>query len=156
MILPNMKKTALGLTPAVFLILIAFDRLLKSAALGDYFEPPIVLLPGLLKLDFIGNENIAFSLPFRGPWLNLLIALAIAALIYAGLIFFRRKKVFYALIFWLIILGAASNFFDRLRYGFVIDYFDVSFFTVFNLADAMIAVGALAVVFLEWRAGRRV
>ena len=38
--------------------------------------------------------------------------------------------------------GAKLSTTDRLRYGAVIDYLDVPFFTVFNLADVMISGGA--------------
>ena len=43
----------------------------------------------------------------------------------------------------LILLGALSNFFDRLAYGYVIDYFYLKNFTIFNLADASISGGAI-------------
>ena len=46
----------------------------------------------------------------------------------------------------LIIFGAVSNLYDRLKYGFVIDYFDLKYFTIFNIADAMIFFGALGVI----------
>ena len=41
-----------------------------------------------------------------------------------------------------LVLGAASNLYDRLKYEYVIDYIDLKWFTVFNLADSMIVVGA--------------
>ena len=51
----------------------------------------------------------------------------------------------------LIAAGAASNFFDRIRYGAVIDYIDVRWFTVLNIADIMISVGAALLVLVLWR-----
>lgn len=38
--------------------------------------------------------------------------------------------------------GAASNVYDRLRLGAVIDFLDVGWWPVFNLADVAITVGA--------------
>ncbi len=60
--------------------------------------------------------------------------------------------------FALIVGGAVGNLIDRAVYGHVIDYIlfhtPVWSFAVFNLADAFITVGAVAVLleeFLGWR-----
>jgi signal peptidase II len=45
-----------------------------------------------------------------------------------------------------IIFGAISNLVDRLKFGYVIDYIDIKYFTVFNLADIMIVVGCSVIV----------
>ena len=48
----------------------------------------------------------------------------------------------------IIILGAFSNLLDRLLFGYVIDYLNLHFWPVFNLADVMVVVGvALYIVF---------
>ena len=49
----------------------------------------------------------------------------------------------------LIIVGAISNLIDRLRYGYVVDYIDVKFFSVFNIADSMITIGIILIVIKE-------
>ena len=41
----------------------------------------------------------------------------------------------------LVIIGAASNIWDRLWYGGVVDYFNVPSFTVLNLSDVYIFLG---------------
>lgn len=64
--------------------------------------------------------------------------------------------------FALIIGGALGNIIDRLAYGHVVDYIlfhtPVWSFAVFNLADALITVGAVLVIIEElliWRSSRR-
>ncbi|HEY4193383.1 MAG TPA: signal peptidase II [Mesorhizobium sp.] len=61
--------------------------------------------------------------------------------------------------FALIVGGALGNLIDRAVYGHVIDYIlfhtPVWSFAVFNLADAFITVGAVAVVFDEFIGWRR-
>lgn len=44
--------------------------------------------------------------------------------------------------FLLITAGALSNILDRLHYGCVIDFIDLGFWPVFNLADVYITIGA--------------
>jgi len=42
--------------------------------------------------------------------------------------------------------GAAGNLIDRLRLGYVIDFIDLHFWPVFNVADIGITCGAILVV----------
>lgn len=129
---------------AVFLI--GADRIFKIlAARGCKFE----IAGEILKFDFKANHNIAFSLPFAGAWLNAAIAVIILLLVYFLLECLRNGKYGLAACVFFIALGAWSNLLDRIKYGFVVDYFDLKYFTVFNLADAMIAAGAFAALFMQ-------
>jgi signal peptidase II len=47
----------------------------------------------------------------------------------------------------ILIIGAILNFTDRIKFGYVIDYFSLKYFTVFNLADVMIC-GAVFYIFI--------
>jgi len=47
----------------------------------------------------------------------------------------------------LMILGAISNIVDRFSHGFVVDYLLLRYFTVFNLADVMICLGAIILIY---------
>jgi len=46
----------------------------------------------------------------------------------------------------LILSGAFSNLIDRLCYGCVIDFIDLKFWPIFNLADAFITIGGIMIV----------
>lgn len=50
-----------------------------------------------------------------------------------------------------IIIGALSNFLDRLKYGYVVDYLDLKWFTVFNLADALISISTIILILYLFR-----
>ncbi len=55
----------------------------------------------------------------------------------------------------LLLGGAVGNLVDRLRWGYVLDFFEIRGFPVFNVADAAIVVGAGLVAlsfFVEGRA----
>jgi signal peptidase II len=46
--------------------------------------------------------------------------------------------------FSLILAGGLGNFIDRVTYGFVIDFIDISFNPyIFNLADSYVTIGIL-------------
>jgi len=50
----------------------------------------------------------------------------------------------------LILSGAVSNIVDRLRFGCVVDFIDLKFWPVFNLADIFIVLGAIFLL-VRWR-----
>ena len=131
----------------IFLIIamsfVVLDRFLKILALRI---ESFYLFGDILKFNFVPNFNMAFSLPFTGLFLNLLIILIIGFLLAETIYLFRTRLVYKASILIFIVAGAASNLFDRLSYGFVIDYFDLKYLTIFNLADVMIVGGMLFLI----------
>lgn len=139
------KKMIVSSIPIIFFIIL--DRLLKFLAINNYYNEGRKVLGDIFKLNFVANLNIAFSLPLSGWWLNILIILIILALIYHLLYLLTKKDHTNALLLFAIILGAISNLFDRIKYGYVIDYFDLKYFTVFNLADLMIVGGVGLIIY---------
>jgi signal peptidase II len=121
---------------------VSADRLFKFLAVGDYAEKQVNILGNFFRFSFMKNYNIAFSLPFSGSVLNYLIPGIILYFIFSFIFLLFKKEYLSALFFLAIIMGAASNFYDRLHYGYVIDYLELRYFTVFNLADAIIVLGA--------------
>jgi signal peptidase II len=139
------KKTALIYLAVFFIIL---DRFLKTLAVSKFFDQPINLIGDYLKFDFIGNYNIAFSLPVAGYLLNSLILLIILSLIYYFLTLLKKEKYNEAINLTWVVLGALSNLLDRMQYGYVVDYLDLKYFTVFNIADILIVGGIIRLCFL--------
>lgn len=141
----NKKIIAICLTVLFFIIL---DRVLKQAAL----ENPtlkISLLGEILKFNYKNNDYIAFSLPLSGAWLSAVIFLIILLLIFYWLKAIMSGRRETALCLLAVIAGAAGNLFDRLAYGYVIDYLDLKYFTVLNLADMMVAAGVIGLMFAK-------
>jgi len=94
---------------------------------------------------FAKNYDIAFSIQtFINP-LILIIPLTIILLyFFVSAIKNKKTEISSALLF--IILGAISNLYDRIMYGYIIDYVHIKYFTVFNLADVMICGGILLLI----------
>jgi len=132
-------------TYLAIIFFIGLDRFLKVLALAGE-ERQFNLIGEILKFKFKANYYIAFSLPLAGRALLVLLTLILLILISLAL-FYRYKHEDDKLApLSLVILGAGSNLFDRLKYGYVVDYFDLKYFTVFNLADAMIVIGVIWLV----------
>lgn len=137
----QIKNIAWLVTLAIFFLL---DRYLKSIAINSASKP---IINGLLDFNFIPNYKIAFSLPISGPWLIVLISGVIAAICYYLFLNYKRLKTLEFISFSGILLGATSNLIDRFKYGFVVDYLDLRWFTIFNIADAMISVCSIILLF---------
>lgn len=137
------KKAAACLAVVAFFV--GFDRLFKAAAArGADFE----IWGEFLKFSYAGNPRSAFSLPFTGNWLAVAAGLIILFLTVALVSSVKKHALIRACFLLSIISGAASNLYDRLRYGAVIDYLDLKYFTVFNLADVMIVAGVVGMLYL--------
>jgi len=130
----HIKNIAWCVVLAIFFLI---DRCLKLIALT---APSKIIISNLLDFNFVPNYKIAFSLPISGPWLSVLISGVIAAIFYYLFLNYKHLKNLEFISFLGILLGAISNLIDRFKYGFVIDYLDLRWFTIFNIADAMISI----------------
>lgn len=142
----NIFKTSLKNIAIILLVAIFFiaDRYLKQLALNWQNELPVKLLDNFFTFTFTPNYYIAFSLPVSGLILTVLIgAIILALIIFLGYLIKTRQNKLLAAGLFLILLGALSNFIDRLSLGYVVDYLYLKYFTVFNLADIYISIGAL-------------
>ncbi len=142
-------------------IFFMFDRILKKVALemGESGLKPII--SDLFSFNFTKNYYISFSLPLSGPVLNYtlisILGLLLAYIIYLILNKKRRNEDRLEIFFiFALFLGALSNLIDRLSLGFVIDYLDLKYFTVFNLADVMISFSAFFIIFLNFKKEKEV
>lgn len=134
------KKMTVFLLAAIFFIVL--DRVFKQWAISNPSET-VVLIPELFKLNLAKNYYIAFSIPLSGVLLNIVILAIIVILTYYLFLLWSKKQFLLVGYLTNIQFGAISNIYDRLKYGFVIDYFDLRYFTIFNLADTMIVVASI-------------
>ncbi len=138
----------------IFTIIIAFfvtlDRFLKALCLKGLLDKPFPIFGDILSLHFVKNYYISFSLPFSGPILTILISLIILSLLSLLLANFKKNaKTNQNYLLTLLIIGAIINLTDRLKFGYVIDYLDLKWFTVFNIADAIISFSVIFLVVIS-------
>jgi signal peptidase II len=130
------------LTPAIVLSVFLLDRLAKAWVLERLYAQSVKVLP-FLRLTYAENTGVSFGL-FRDR--NLFFMVFSAALVIALLLLRRRIQAHgrvAALGLALVLGGALGNLYDRISYGFVVDFLDFSFFpAVFNVADSAITAGA--------------
>jgi signal peptidase II len=142
-----MKKRITILSIISFLIIV-IDRVVKILA-NRYISlnKTISLIKNVFYLTNVHNEGAAFSIMYGLRYI--LIAVSIAFLIF--IIYYMYKKKKYNIEFALIIGGLIGNLIDRIVFGYVIDYIGVIifkyYFPIFNIADALIVIGAIILLF---------
>lgn len=68
-------------------------------------------------------------------------------------VFFKQGKQLFSLGMALILGGGASNLFDRVKRGYVVDYLGLPKIKniVFNLSDLFIFLGSILILTGEWK-----
>jgi signal peptidase II len=135
------------LTPAIVATVFLLDRLTKGWALDRLYLKSVQVV-SWFRLTYAENTGVSFGL-FRDK--NAFFLVFSGALV--GVLLFLRRRIqahgrSASLGYALVLGGALGNLFDRISYGFVVDFLDFSFFpAVFNVADSAITAGA---VLMAW------
>lgn len=122
---------------------------LKNMALYDSIQ----IVP-FFNFTYVQNHGAAFSfLSDAGGWQRWLftgIAVFVSVLIVWWLKQTKRDQILLPVSFALILGGALGNLYDRLAYGYVVDFLDVYYQTwhwpAFNIADCSIFLGAMGLL----------
>jgi signal peptidase II len=112
----------------------------------------VTLVPRVLELRLARNDDVAFSalagweLPHKAAIL-LAVSVAVLVVTVAMWIRHRRRAERWDLGdagFGLVVAGALGNLADRLAHGYVIDFIHLAHWPIFNVADACIVGGLIA------------
>jgi signal peptidase II len=110
----------------------------------------LVLIDQIFKFSFsaisVCNKNIAWSISVAPGFFYFFWLVIFFLLIY---IFLKSKRYFEKIALVLILSGAVSNMIDRVSHGCVIDFIDLKFWPVFNLADVYITIGVSVLIILN-------
>ncbi|MDD5281182.1 MAG: signal peptidase II [Candidatus Omnitrophica bacterium] len=132
---------------AIVSSVIFLDQLSKSFATRFLqLNTPVSLIKNFLYITLVHNHGAAFGM--LKNQLFLFVSISFFAILFIFLQLKNKKNPFiFKLSLSLILAGSAGNLIDRLRFGYVIDFLDLRFWPVFNLADSALTIGALL---LSW------
>ncbi len=134
----------------VIALTVILDQISKVLAVTYLMgEPPVSVIPYLLRFTYVENDGAAFGMLDDRRWVFMIISsIAIVGLL-IYLWRFAPDSPWVRCGLSLIIGGGVGNMIDRVRLGYVVDFID--FYTiwqfVFNLADSFVCVGA-AILFV--------
>lgn len=130
----------------IIALLIGIDQLSKIWALNSLKDiGSIPIIENIFHLTYVENRGAAFGMFENNQ--SIFVIVALLASIF-GLYYLHKNKninIIGKSGIILIISGAVGNLIDRVRLGFVVDYFDFRFIWeyVFNVADVFVVVGTI-------------
>ncbi len=131
----------------ISIIVVALDQITKYLAL-TYINPydSFKILP-FLHLVLVTNKGAAFGM-FKHIGSSFFIAASVIAIIFVIYLLIRGKEDHLGLS--LILGGAIGNIIDRILYGSVVDFIDLSIgkyhWPAFNIADSALSVGVTIIL----------
>lgn len=139
-------------------VVVALDQLTKQLAVSGLDDAPIEIV-GSVRLALTFNDGAAFSLGGgRTTWIAALGCVVAVAVLVVGL---RSETRPQAVGFGILFGGAAGNLVDRgfragggTLGGHVVDFVDLGWWPVFNLADSALWVGIGLLALVSWRQER--
>lgn len=125
--------------------LIVIDQISKYLALNNLANiGSIPIIENIFHLTYVENRGAAFGM-FQNNQIVFIIVALVASIVGLYYIYKKKLNLLGNISIVLIISGAIGNLIDRVRLGFVVDYFDFRFIWdyVFNVADIFVVVGTI-------------
>ena len=147
------RKTYIGIGIVLIAALVFLDQFTKHlAVLHLKDQPNIIWVKGVMELEYLENRGAAFGILQNQQWLFILLFFLFVT---AVIIFYCRmpldkKYLPVQIISLFLIAGGLGNLIDRIRLGYVIDFFYFSLinFPIFNVADIYVTVGMVILFIL--------
>ena len=129
------------------LFIISLDQISKYIVIQNLKLGESVPNSGIFRFTHAQNTGTAFSL-FQNQTdiLTIVSFIAIVLIIFIYLSIEKPSNYIY-LSYGLLFGGAFGNLIDRIRLGYVTDFFDVGLWPIFNIADSAITIGIILMIF---------
>lgn len=153
-----------GVYFAFIAFIVALDQWTKHLAVVHLKgNASVRLIDGVFHLTYVQNPGAAFGILSNHQWVFWLFSIvgigALTAYLCLDRSYLDDKDAcgkYPPIPFWVgfciaaIIGGGIGNMIDRIRLGYVVDFFDFTLidFAVFNVADSFVTVGAILLVIL--------
>lgn len=127
---------------------VILDEWLKLRALATLSDETSLIEPSIVNFAIHKNYGLAFDLPFRMEFvigMTLVIGIVLVRMAYKTWSL-RPAVAFSSLV---IILGALGNLYDRIAYGFTVDYMIFFGRSAVNFSDAVIVLGVISLLILS-------
>lgn len=134
-------------------VLVVVDEWLKYLGLQRLPVEGSLVDPGILEFAIHKNWGVAFNIPFRLEFIvlvSILIGLGLIHIAYKN----RRSHPEITFACAVIVFGALGNLYDRLVYGFTVDYIILFARSAINLSDLVIVAGVLMLLLTSRRPRR--
>lgn len=141
----------------IFIVILVLLDQVSKIFMQNFLEygNSVAIIDGVFHLTYVENRGAAFGLFENMQVFFIVIAIVVTI---AGLVYIHKVKTskLANISICLIIAGAIGNLIDRVKMGYVIDFFDFRFIWnyVFNIADIFVVVGTLLLCIYLIKSGK--
>lgn len=139
-------------------IIFIIDQLVKLlVGFNISLNTSISVINNFFYISNVHNYGAAFSILYGNRIFLVIVSIITLVLVYYFLLKNKRFKWIDIIIYSLLIGGILGNLFDRIMYGYVVDYFDFYIFgynfPIFNIADICIVCSVILIIIDTLRGG---
>ena len=141
------------------LLIFIIDQLVKLfIGFNIDLNNSITVFDNLLYISNVHNFGAAFSILYGNRLFLIIISILALVCVYHFMLKNKTFRVVDIFIYSLLIGGVLGNLFDRIIYGYVVDYIDFYIFgynfPIFNIADMCIVISVFLIIFDTMRSGK--
>lgn len=123
-------------------VVVAIDQFTKHLVVTSFLPGESrIAVPHVLYWTYVRNHAGAFGLFGTQPWLLVGMALVVLGVFWYAFREFAAQSWLVRIAFGGIVGGAIGNIVDRFHYRYVVDFIDLRWWPVFNVADSCISIG---------------
>lgn len=137
-----MSRSGLIWRAAALALIFVLDRLTKIWAISWLMPRGSVPVLPFFHLTYVENTGAAFGIGFQRNTLFTAVSVSLLAVLFYLMKAWTSKNRWLSAGLVLVAGGALGNLYDRLAFGYVIDFLDFLVWPVFNVADSCVTVGA--------------
>ena len=139
-------------------IIFIIDQLVKLlVGFNISLNTSISVINNFFYISNVHNYGAAFSILYGNRIFLVIVSIVTLVLVYYFLLKNKRFNWIDIIIYSLLIGGILGNLFDRIMYGYVVDYFDFHIFgynfPIFNIADICIVCSVILIIIDTLRGG---
>lgn len=135
---------------ATALTVIVLDRWTKQLAVDHLLDSGVRSVPLIgeyIRLTYVENRGAAFGVLQDQTAFFILVGLVVISVIVASYRYIPEPSWLLNVCLGLQMGGAVGNLIDRIQVGYVVDFVDLTFWPVFNVADSAICVGVAGLAY---------
>lgn len=141
------------------LLFFLIDQVIKILVISNMnLYETIPIINNLFNMTYIHNSGVVFGF-FQNNNLNILFIIVCFLAIF--FVFMRKDivkfyndnkfSILFKVAVSLLLGGGFGNIFDRIYRGYVIDFFDLKYFAVFNFADIFISIAFIFFIYFFYK-----
>ena len=140
---PKLRELFIFLFMGLMVAVDQYTKILADANLVMH-APPVKAIPYILNFRLLYNEGAAFGMLSNHRYIFMSVTCVVVAAGLVLLLFRGFEKSLVAFPVAMVVAGGIGNLIDRFYLGYVIDFFEFDFveFSIFNVADCCVVVGA--------------